>query len=419
MRRIEPAERRARLGRRHHLAPDARASDVVEAAGDLVGLHGTDPASVYLAILARLPAGDPGAEPAAIEHALYEARSVVRMLGMRRTMFVEPLDLVPVVQAATGNANAAVQRRNTIQMIADAAMADDPAAWLAEIEAETMVALAARGEATATELSAVVDRLAMQIPVGAGTRWEGTIGMSTRVLFLLAAEGRIVRGRPRGSWLSSMYRWTPMTTWLRGELTVLSTDTARVELVRRWLRSFGPGTAADIKWWTGWTLGETRKALAAVDVVEVALGDAVGYVLADDVDPIGGDDAAGCWAALLPALDPTTMGWTGRDWYLGQHRSALFDTNGNAGPTVWVDGRVVGGWAQLHDGRVVLRLLEDVGAEARRAIEVEAERVSGWLGPSRVRPRFRTPLEQELMAAEHEVGARLGGVARRPTRAAR
>ena len=102
------------------------------------------------------------------------------------------------------------------------------------------------------------------------------------------------------------------------------------------------------------------------------------------------------WAALLPALDPTTMGWAGRDFYLGPHRPILFDRNGNAGPTVWWDGRVVGGWAQRRTGEVVLRLLEDAGADALTAIEAEAARLADWLGPVRVTPRCRTPLEREL-----------------------
>ena len=58
----------------------------------------------------------------------------------------------------------------------------------------------------------------------------------------------------------------------------------------------------------------------------------------------------------------------------------------------------MGGWAQRGDGAVVFRLLEDVGAEASRAIEAEAERLTEWIGPVRVTPRFRTPLERELSA---------------------
>ena len=92
------------------------------------------------------------------------------------------------------------------------------------------------------------------------------------------------------------------------------------------------------------------------------------------------------------------MGWAGRDFYLGPHRPALFDRNGNAGPTIWLDGRVVGGWAQRATGEVVLRLLEDVGTESTTAIEAEAASLSDWLTPLRVTPRFRTPLERELIA---------------------
>jgi len=91
------------------------------------------------------------------------------------------------------------------------------------------------------------------------------------------------------------------------------------------------------------------------------------------------------------------MGWKERDWYLGEHASALFDRNGNAGPTVWWNGRVVGGWAGRKDGQVVFRLLEDVGADAGQAIEAEAEAVGAWLGETKVTPRFATPLAKELV----------------------
>ena len=55
------------------------------------------------------------------------------------------------------------------------------------------------------------------------------------------------------------------------------------------------------------------------------------------------------------------MGWYDRDWYVGEHRSQVFDSNGNGGTTAWWNGRIVGGWGQDADGRVELRLLEDVG----------------------------------------------------------
>ncbi|CNG25459.1 Protein of uncharacterised function (DUF1006) [Mycobacterium tuberculosis] len=90
------------------------------------------------------------------------------------------------------------------------------------------------------------------------------------------------------------------------------------------------------------------------------------------------------------------MGWQDRGWFLGGHGPALFDRSGNIGPSVWWDGRVVGGWAQRADGEIAVRVLEDVGAEAEAAIEREAARMSAWFGDVRATPRFRTPLEREL-----------------------
>src|SRR5262249_37765286 len=105
------------------------------------------------------------------------------------------------------------------------------------------------------------------------------------------------------------------------------------------------------------------------------------------------------WVALLPALDPTPMGWSQRDWYIDPaHIAALFDRSGNIGPSVWADGRVIGGWAQRATGEVVFRLLENVDAETARQVAEQAGRLTEWIGPVRVTPRFRTPLERELVA---------------------
>jgi Winged helix DNA-binding domain len=390
MRRIGVEERRARLGVRHHLAAKAR-TDVVEAASDLVGLHGTDPASVHLAARARMAVP----EVAAVERALYEDRALVRVLGMRRTMWIVPVELMPVVQAACTDAIAVQQRKLLVDMVARAGLAEDPAAFVEEVGQVALEALAKRGEATATELAADDPRLAQQIVLAVGKTYEGRQSVATRILLVLAAEGRIVRGRPRGSWISGQYRWSLAETWLPEGLPAWSPAEAQAELVRRWLASFGPATIADLKWWTGLQMGQVRRAVAAVGAVEVDLDGTPGLVLAGDLDPVPAPDP---WAALLPALDPTTMGWAARDFYLGPHRAVLFDRNGNAGPTIWRDGRVVGGWAQRRTGEVVLRLLEDVGADAATAIETEAARLTAWLGSVRVTPRFRTPLERELIA---------------------
>jgi len=389
--RISTEERRARLGRRHFLAPGSAASDLVELADGLVGLHATDPATVFLAARARLRNGS----HAEVERALYEERSVLRMIGMRRTMFVLPLELAAVVHASCTEGIATAQRRRYAKLIEQGGIAENGAAWLDKAAAATMAALEARGEAYGSELSQDVPLLRTKLSFGAGTKWAGSTGMTTWVLFLLAAEGRIVRGRPRGAWTSSQWRWVPVASWLPGPLSRLDEQEARNTLARRWLTTYGPATVTDLKWWSGWTLTQTRKALAAIGAVEVDLDGTPGFVMPDDVDV---EPSPEPWAALLPALDPTVMGWKERDWYLGEHGPAVFDRSGNAGPTVWWNGRIVGGWAAAKGGRVRFRLLEELGANAVGQVEAEAARLEAWLGGVVVIPRFGTPLGRELAA---------------------
>lgn len=392
MDRIGARERRNRLATRHHLAPDARAPDVVTATRDLLALHATDPATVHLSARARV-ADHLVPE---LERALYEDRVLVRMLGMRRTVFVVPVELTPVVQAACTRTIAARERRKTEQFLVEGAVTDDPGPWLAAVEKAALAALRSRGSALSTQLSADVPALAARIVVARGKAYEGSQSVASRLLPLLAADGLVVRGRPRGSWTSGgQYWWSTASDWLPGGFGELPTADAQVTLARAWLATFGPAPVADLKWWSGWTLAQTRAAVAAIGAVEVDLDGVPGVALPDDLDPTP-DPAP--YAALLPGLDPTTMGWQDRGWFLGEHAKALFDTNGNAGPTLWWDGRVVGGWAQRKTGEVVLRFLEDAGADAHTEAEAEAGRLRDWLGDARIVPRFRTPLEKELSA---------------------
>jgi hypothetical protein len=321
---------------------------------------------------------------------------LVRLTGMRNTLFVAPADLVPVIAAACLRTIAPRERRRLERLVQSAGIAPEAAAWIERVERDALAALTRRGEAAGAELSREVPALREPLRFGEGTRWETTTAVTSRLLSVLAAEGRVVRGRPRGSWVSGQYRWAPAEAWLDAEVVELRAEAAEAELARRWLGAFGPGTAEDLRWWTGWTVKTTRRALAANAAVEVELdGGEVGCLLPDDAEPARAPEP---WAALLPALDPTVMGWLERRWYLGEHGAALFDRNGNAGPTVWWDGRVVGGWGQRPGGEVVFRLLEDVEAEATAAIEAEAARLTAWFGGTRVTPRFRTPLERELAA---------------------
>ena len=385
---ITAEQRRARLGIRHHLAVPVSGLPPAEIARDVVALHATDPASVYLSVAARavdLSAADIG-------RALYDDRTMIRMLGMRRTMFVVPTASASVVQHSSSDVVGARLRRALVKELGS--VVADPEPWLAEVEDSVLTRLHEQGGATGAALSKADPRLRTKIVYAEGKAYGGPVAINSRVLNILSAGGRIVRGRPGGGWTGSMYEWTSVEKWLPDGLPRLSTEGARIALVRLWLARFGPGTIDDIVWWTGWNRRDTQQALAVIGPTVVDLDGEAGLVLCSDT---GAVDESAPWIALLPSLDPTPMGWSGRDWYLEPaYRTALFDRTGNIGPSVWCNGRIVGGWGQRPDATIGWRLFEDIGTAMREAVESEAARLTAWIDKVRVLPKFRTPLEREL-----------------------
>jgi hypothetical protein len=312
---------------------------------------------------------------------------------MRRTLFVFPRATIGAAQAGASNRVLDSERRRLIRDVERAGLHRDGERWLSEVSEQVLALLSDGREATSSELRDELPLLEGSIAYGEGKPWGGRVPIGPRVLTTLSAAGRIVRASNAGGWTTSRPRWASMRCWLGDEIAPAPQAEGVARLVEQWLRAFGPGTAADIKWWLGSTVAAVRRALADLEAVEVELDGQTGYLLPDDLEAT---DPVEPWAALLPPLDPTTMGWFERDWYLGPHKAQLFDTSGNAGPTAWWDGRIVGGWRQGEAGEVVLQPLEDIGSEGLRALEHESARLAEWLGGTRVLPRFPSPLWRRL-----------------------
>jgi Winged helix DNA-binding domain len=384
MRKFTVDERRARLARRHFLCePAGSASDV---AGSLVGLHATDPATPYLSMQARVP----GFAVADLDALLYEHRTLVKHLAMRRTLWTVRVEDLPLIQAAASERVADNERRRLIADAQKAGICSDGEAWLDAACSAVLQHLTAHGPTNAKDLRAAVPELAGTYDPAPGKRWGGQTPLGPRVLTVLSVRGDIVRGQNEGTWTTSRPRWVSVADWLTF-VDPVDPDEARAELARRWLQAFGPATVTDVKWWFGNTLTWARHALRDIGAVEVDLHGTPGLALPDD---LGKEVDPEPWCALVPGLDVTTMGWFDRDWYLGGHRSQVFDNNGNGGPTAWCNGRIVGAWGQDDDGRVEVRLLEDVGRSAHKALQRRADELTDWLDGVRVSPRFPSPLSR-------------------------
>lgn len=351
----------------------------------MTALHSTEPATVYLSLHARVEQ----LSVADVDRALYDDRSLVKQLAMRRTLFVFERDLLPAVW---GSASARIAPTLAARLAKDielAGLADDGAAWLAAARSAVMARLADGDALSATQLREQVPELTGRIDQSPGKAYNVNAPIAPRVLTQLGVETAIVRGRNGGHWRVSRPQWTSMAAWLGEQPEPATAADGYAELVRRWLWTFGPGSAADLQWWLGATVDIVRNALKTVGAVPVSLDSgAIGYVLPDDVEAVPAGEP---WAALLPVLDPTIMGWKDRDHLLGPHGDLLFDRNGNAGTTAWWNGEAVGCWVQDLDGTVRVCPLTDVDDEGSRAVQIEADRLSGWLDGTRVGTVYPSP----------------------------
>ena len=340
-------------------------------------LHATEPATVYLSLAART---DLSVEE--VTAALYEERSVVKQLAMRRTVFAFPRELLPAVW---GSASARVAGMLTTRLAAEVesnGVAREGRAWVEQMSRTVLESLGSDGPATTAELRERLPALSSRLEISPGKSYGGSFPVAPRLLSALAADGRIVRGVNAGGWRTSRPQWELTEKWLGRPVEPMDAAAGYRVLVEQWLRTFGPGTETDLVWWLGATRSAVRRALAELGAVEVELEEGAGLVLPDDLAEV---DEPEPWAALLPVLDATTMGWKQRGFYLVDDAAReVFDGNGNAGTTAWWNGRIVGCWTQDAAGVVQVTLLGEPGSQARRALEVEAERLTTWLRGERV-----------------------------------
>ena len=308
LRHFDRDERRRRLLVRHHLARPA--ASVEQVAADLVGLHSSDPATVFLSLRARL---HPFAV-ADLEDALYERRSLLRMLAMRRTMFVVPLDLAAVMNVACTRALVAGERRKLVAMLADAALTDDVEGWIDRVEHRDPGGAtgqrAAAGE-PADEAGPRPRARSFASPSASATRAPSACrpGCSSccRRRATSPGPGRSVRGC-RAS--TGGRRW-PTGSASSRPARGGGPGRSHAAVARR----YGPGTIDDLAWWTKWTKANVRSALAAVGAVEVTAdtGDdpaAPAWVLPDDLD-----DTPPSWRRrAAPSRCRCCPAWTRRSW---------------------------------------------------------------------------------------------------------
>lgn len=341
----------------------ARLGGVAEAVRVVVGVFGSAP-PCYLSLAARVG----GFRIGDIDRELYESRSVVRVRAMHEMNFAVAAADLPVVLAATH----AGGPKARAQLLKYAGIADAEYEELAE---KVLAHLAGVPSASSAEIRAVLGEVPENF---------------TRVIALMGRECRLVRAEVRGGWRSDAYAYAAWESWTGSPLAAHDPEAARVELARRYLAGFGPATAADLKWWAGWTVRDTKAALASLETVEISVEGAPMLLLAADLPALReAEPASG--VRLLPYWDALMMGYAlpnrAPRLVAPEHHARVYDKSGNGTSVVLVDGVVAGVWDFDHtpDALTVRHaLFPETPPSVLPALEAEAALLAEATGASRL-----------------------------------
>ena len=315
----------------------------------LLGLQAQDVLPPYLSLAARLTDPDPHPVSAALAD-----RTAVRVLLMRGTLHLVTADdalvLRPWVQPF---------------LTASVRSADFGRAFPAEeydgLVAETG-ALLAPGPLTGAELG---ERLA-------ATRPSLTASRATALAKTLAALAQLP---PRGRWgLPGGQVYLPLAEWLERP----PAEPEPGEIVRRWLRAYGPGSPADVTTWSG--VRGMREVFAGLGEELVRYEDERGRTTYDLADLPLVDPATPAPVRLLGVYDNLWLSHSERTRVTTpEHRRAWMGLNGGTDATVFADGMLAGLWRRTPGGGVDVRLLCDLTTTERSELDDEVGRVEALL----------------------------------------
>ncbi len=332
---------------RQHLLERSHLS-ALEMTRHLLGLQGQDNLPPYLSLAARIEGFDPQELSAALEE-----RTAVRFFTMRGTVHVltaaDALELRPWVQPFLDRVN----ERSRISGPSHHVPTEEFRAGVAEVLAGDPVPFAALKEA-------LVSRFPDAPAEALGHRARERVPM--------------LQVPPRGRWKrSGGVVYALADRWLGAAFVEPDVP----GLVRRYLRAYGPATAADMTTWSGVThLGPVFTDLAPELATHT---DEAGTLLYDVPDGPLADPEAPAPARLLGKYDNVWLSHAGRDRVATREkRRRWMGPNGGVGNALLVDGEMEGLWS-VSGGKVALDPWRRLTRSERAEVDEEVARVEALL----------------------------------------
>lgn len=378
--------------RAHHLSERLEEGNLAEAAGQC-GIQNSPPGSALLALHARVR----GVGPGSLETAVGEEKSLLQTWSMRGSPFFFPTGQAGVFTTGVLPPDERARRhliRGVEWALDRLGMSLDEAVRLTEAavrEALTGRRLAVNdlGARAARQISAILrsDQRGLweeDGPYAAGQPLgEAVVHFCLRILALR----QVVCFAPRAG---NKAPFVLMEEWLEEPVPPLEPPQARAELLRRYLRSYGPSTRAHFAVWLGVRTGDVDPwwELIGEELVPVDF-EGTAWLLAADVEKLSGSTMP-TGVRLLPPGDPYTQLRDRETVVEKHHHREVWKTAGSPG-TVLIDGHIAGIWRPRKTGKNLhlrFHVFRDVSGQQKEALVAEAADIAPLRGASSVTVEF-------------------------------
>ena len=347
---------------RHHLA-GRLAADVVSVSRDVCGLQAQIMSAAFLQAWAR----NHGIKRSEIENAMWKERALIRTSLMRQTLHLIPADQFPIYIAALKSSRVA----GALRVMRRFAISDEEAAALTHL----IMDILSEGPQTRGAIrDAVRPKVSKRVRAWMDKVWS--------IMRVPIAEGLICYGPGEDNEAT----YIRSDQWISAKPLKLSEEQARAELLRWYLRAYGPATLRDFAHWSGMPASEVRPlpSLLAADLDEIRIQDSVSLLLREDLHALKAAAGGTNSIRLLPHFDPYLLAHREKDHLvLAKYYKRVYRNQAWISPVVLVDGAVAGTWSykiQRKELAVAVDAFNRISMTVKTRIAEESESLAEFLG---------------------------------------
>ncbi len=344
---------------KHHLTQASKVNGILKITEDLCGLHATGTIEPYIQLFVRTR----NFKKEDLDTELYIKNTLGKIRGMRKTLFILTKDLMQIIYPFAHNLTQNLEEKYLEYRNIS----------LEEYKSLSIIIL---------DLLKNRELSTRQIKQKISSNKD-----LSAVISVMCDQMLLIRGKPVSSWRDRQLLYAPFRNYFPNlNLSKYMEHEALNLLIKKYIRSYGPVTIDDIKWWSGLTKTKLNPILANIEAEIVPIRildlDHKYSIFFSDINLLEELNSHQTAVNLLPLLDPYMMGYKNRERFVDMnYYEYIFDRSGNATQVILQDGFVIGIWDIILKPKPMCKLyfLEEIDDYILKKVHSKAKALSKFI----------------------------------------